>query len=133
MATAPSAPEGVERFPVRDAARGDVIEELPIDDAEAVATVVARARAVQPAWAALSVAERARYVKRARRRLVRDRRAILDLLERETGKARFDVVGELMGACLDIGYLARRAPKFLQPRRVSARPLMGKRAHVVYK
>jgi acyl-CoA reductase-like NAD-dependent aldehyde dehydrogenase len=133
MATAPSAPEAFARFAVHDPARGDVIEELPVDDADAVATAVARARAAQPAWAALPVAERARIVKRARREMVRDRRAILDLLDRETGKACFDTVGELMGACLDIGYLARRAAGFLQPRRVSARPLFGKRAQIVYK
>jgi acyl-CoA reductase-like NAD-dependent aldehyde dehydrogenase len=133
MATAPSAPEGFARFPILDAARGDVIAELPVDDADAVAATVARARAAQPGWAALPVSERARLMKRARREMVRDRRAILDLLERETGKARFDVVGELMGACLDLGYLARRAAKFLQPRKVSARPLFGKRAQIVYK
>ena len=55
-------------------------------------------------------------------------REILDRLERETGKARFDVVGELMGVCLDLGYLARRAPRWLAPEQVSTRPLFGKRA-----
>jgi acyl-CoA reductase-like NAD-dependent aldehyde dehydrogenase len=118
---------------VADKARGGVVGELRIDDAPAVAAAVARARAAQPAWAAQPVAERASALRRARRELVRDRHAILDLLDRETGKARFDTVGELMGACLEIGYLARRAPRFLRSRRVSARPLLGKRARVVYK
>ena len=40
---------------VRDPARGTVVDELPIDDAGAVAAAVSRARAAQPAWAALSV------------------------------------------------------------------------------
>ena len=117
MATAPSAPEGFARFSVRDAARGDVIDELPIDDADAVAAAVARARAAQPAWAALPVA-RARAARSSARgaRWCAIAPQILDLLERETGKARFDVVGELMGVCLDIGYLARRAPRWLAPR-----------------
>src|SRR5262245_17542158 len=117
---------------VLDKARGDTIAELPIDDAEAVAAACARARSAQPAWAALSVRERARLLRRARREVVRDRSAILELLDRETGKARFDTVGELMGTCLELGYLARRAAHFLAPRRVSARPLFGKKGLVVY-
>ena len=42
-------------LPVHDPARGEVIDELPIDDAAAVEAVVARARAAQPAWAAMPV------------------------------------------------------------------------------
>jgi acyl-CoA reductase-like NAD-dependent aldehyde dehydrogenase len=118
---------------VRDKARGDVLAELPIDDARAVAAAVERARAAQPAWGALAVRERARLLRRARRELVRDRAAVLDLLDRETGKARWDTVGELMGLCLEVGYLFRRAHRMLRPRRVSARPLFGKRALVAYK
>ncbi len=118
---------------VLDKARGGLIEELPIDDAAAVETAVARARAAQRAWGALSVRERGRLLKRARRAMVRERAAILNSLDRETGKPRFDTVGEMMGICFDIGYLARRAPRFLAPRKVSARPLFGKRARVSYK
>jgi acyl-CoA reductase-like NAD-dependent aldehyde dehydrogenase len=126
--TAPSA-----TLAVRDPARGDVIETLPVDDAAAVAAAVACARAAQPAWAALPARERARRLRRARRELVRARAEILDLLERETGKARWEVVGELMGACLEIGYLTRRAPRWLAPHKASARPLLGKRARVHYR
>jgi hypothetical protein len=48
--------------------------------------------------------------------MVRVRPRVIDLLERETGKARFDVAGELMGVCMDIGHLARRAPRWLRTR-----------------
>src|SRR5262249_26685851 len=118
--------------PLPDTARGDTIAEAPTDQAARVAAACARARSAQPAWAALSVRERARLLRRARREVVRDRSAILELLDRETGKARFDTVGELMGTCLELGYLARRAARFLAPRRVSARPLYGKKGLVVY-
>jgi len=118
---------------VRDPARGTVLAELRVDDAAAVAVAVDRARAAQPAWESLGVRGRARLVRRARREVVRDRSAVLEHLERETGKARFDVVGELMGACMDVGYLARRAPRWLRTQRVSTRPLFGKRGLVVYK
>jgi acyl-CoA reductase-like NAD-dependent aldehyde dehydrogenase len=118
---------------VHDPARGSLVEELAIDDAEAVAVAVERARAAQVAWGALPVRERGRMLRRARRELVRARSEIFDRLERETGKARFDVVGELMGVCLDLGGLVRRAPRWLATERVSSRPLLGKRALVTYR
>lgn len=118
---------------VQDKVNGEVLEVLEIHDADAVAAAVARAREAQPAWAALGARERGRLLKRARRSLVRQRREILRLLERETGKARFDVVGELMNVCLDIGYYARRAPRWLRSQRVSTRPLFGKRGRIHYK
>jgi len=125
--------ESAPTLVVRDPARGTVIDALPVDDAAAVAAAVARARAAQPAWGALPVRERGRRLKRARREMVRARADILDRLERETGKARFDVVGELMGSCLDIGYLARRAPQWLQTQSVPTRPLFGKQGLIVFK
>jgi len=121
------------RLTVRDPARGTSIEELPIDDDAAVAAAVERARAAQPAWGALAIRRRAQLLKRARREMVRARAEILDRLERETGKARFDVAGELMGTCMDLGYLARRARRWLAPQRVSTRPLFGKRGLVAFK
>jgi len=125
--------EREERLVVRDPARGTVVEELAIDDVSAVVAAVHRARAAQVAWGARPVRERAKLLRRARRELVRDREAILERLERETGKARVDVVGELMGACIESGYLMRRAARWLRPLRVATRPLLGKRGRVVFK
>jgi acyl-CoA reductase-like NAD-dependent aldehyde dehydrogenase len=130
-ATSISTP--AQRIAVRDPARGAVIEELTVDDAATVAAAVGRARAAQSAWGSLPVRERARQLKLARREMVRERAAILELLDRETGKPRWDTVGELFSVCLEIGYLARRADRFLRPRRVSTRPLYGKRGRIVYR
>lgn len=125
--------EGRTTIEVRDPARGVVIEEFAVANAAAVAETVARARAAQAAWGALPVRKRVRQMRSARREMVRDRGEILRLLDAETGKARFDTVGELMGACIEIGYLARRARRFLATRRVRSFPLIGKRALVAYK
>src|SRR5262245_16358356 len=113
----------METLAVQDKATGELIAELAIDSEDSVAAAGERARAAQPAWAARGARERGRLLKRARRSLVAHRSEILNLLERETGKARFDVVGELMNVCLDIGYYTRRAPKWLKPHAVSTRPL----------
>lgn len=118
---------------VHDKASGELIDDLPVDDEESVGAAVERARQAQPGWAALGAHERGRILKRARRRLVAARSEILRLLERETGKARWDVVGELFNVCLDIGYYSRRAPKWLRAQRVSTRPLVGKRGRIHYK
>src|SRR5262249_18277703 len=118
---------------VREPARGTVIDALPIDDATAVAAAVARGRAAQDAWGTLPVRDRARMIRRARREMGGVRGEVIGLLERETGKQRLDVAGELMGICMDIGHLAKRAPKWLRSTRVSTRPLFGKRGYVVYK
>ena len=58
---------------VRDPARGGVVAELPVDDADGVAAAVARARAAQPAWGALPARDRGRALRRARREMVRAR------------------------------------------------------------
>jgi acyl-CoA reductase-like NAD-dependent aldehyde dehydrogenase len=122
-----------DRLDVHDRSTGAVIESLAVDDAAAVQAAVTRARAAQQGWDGLGARGRARLLRRARRELVRDRAAVLERLERETGKARMDVVGELMGVCLDLGGLARRAPRWLRRERVSTRPLFGKRGYVVYR
>jgi len=122
-----------ERLVVRDPARGTVVEVLAIDDATAVAAAVDRGRVAQVAWGARPVRERAKLLRRARRELVRDRGAILERLERETGKARVDVVGELLSVCIESGHLVRRAAGWLRPLRVGTRPLFGKRGRVVFK
>ncbi|MBK7977908.1 MAG: aldehyde dehydrogenase family protein [Deltaproteobacteria bacterium] len=118
---------------VRDAARGSVFRELPTDDPTAVAEAAARARAAQPAWAALSVKERLGVLAAARRELVRGRAAVLDALAAETGKPRVDVVGELLGICLELRALSKKAARWLSRERVSARPFVGKRGYVLYK
>ena len=122
-----------EHLVVTEPATGATITDLEIDGPARVAAAVDRARHAQVEWAARPVRDRAALLKRARRELARNRATILDLLERETGKARFDVVGELMGVCLELGYVCRHAPAWLKPRHVNTRPLMGKRGRIVYK
>jgi acyl-CoA reductase-like NAD-dependent aldehyde dehydrogenase len=92
-----------------------------------------RARPRSPSWAALPVRERGRLVKRARKAMVRVRARVIDLLERETGKARFDVVGELMGVVHGHRHLARRAPRWLRTRAREHASALREARLVVYK
>jgi succinate-semialdehyde dehydrogenase/glutarate-semialdehyde dehydrogenase len=121
------------RLIVCDPARGEAIAELAIDAPEQVAAATAAARLAQRSWSQRTPRERARLLKRARKRLVRGRSEIFELLERETGKTRTDVLGELFGLCMELGHVARRAPRWLRPTRVSAMPMIGKKARVHYR
>ncbi len=120
-------------LPVFNKSSGSIIESLPIDNVEAVQHAAEKAKAAQLAWAAIGVRERAKRLKRARREIVLSRTKIMDALAAETGKAPFDVVGEIFSVCQDIGLLAKKAPGWLKSQRVSTKPLFGKRGKIVYK
>jgi acyl-CoA reductase-like NAD-dependent aldehyde dehydrogenase len=80
---------------VRAPHSGEVIGEVPELDAIQVAGLVARARAAQPAWAALGVDGRAEVVERYRRLLWRRRAEVLSRLQAESGKAYEDALNDL--------------------------------------
>jgi betaine-aldehyde dehydrogenase len=83
---AAAAPEGTERLRVINPASGALLAELATDGAREVDAAVARARAAQEKWAALTGAERGRILQRAAR-LLRERNDELAELEtRNTGK-----------------------------------------------
>ena len=118
---------------VRDPARGTTVGSVARQTREDVEAAVARARAAQPAWAALPVRERSRLLKSARKRFVGARAEIIDLLARETGKTRFDATGEAMAVCLDVRAVCRYAARALAPRTVSRGFPFGKRRLVLHK
>lgn len=96
---------------------GSVVGEVPACTADDVALAVRRARAAQPAWAALPVARRAAVV-RSFADLVLDREVeILDLVQMETGKNRLSAFEELADVALTAAYYARTARTHLRPRR----------------
>jgi acyl-CoA reductase-like NAD-dependent aldehyde dehydrogenase len=117
---------------VLDKRTAQLVASLPIDNEDAVATAADRARAAQPAWAALAVKERIRLLKLARKELLRDKDKIRDALTQETGKVAFDVIGEIFSVCQDIGHFSKRAHKWLQPRKVGTFPLVGKKGLIIY-
>jgi acyl-CoA reductase-like NAD-dependent aldehyde dehydrogenase len=73
-------------FEVRSPLDGSRLAEVPVYDARAVAEAVARARAAQPAWAALGARARARRMEALAGVLRRRSDEIAQLVRRETGK-----------------------------------------------
>src|SRR5437879_13679008 len=59
---------------------------LPISTDDEIQIALTRARAAQPAWAALSFKERAKYILRAKDVLLERQDELCELLAREAGK-----------------------------------------------
>jgi acyl-CoA reductase-like NAD-dependent aldehyde dehydrogenase len=119
-----------EGIAVRDPATGATIDVVPCHSPAEVEAAAQRARAAQPAWAALSVRRRQQALRRARAAFVRERREIVELLARETGKTSTDCVGEAIAVCLDIGAACRYAPAALRTRRAGRRLPLGKKRYI---
>ena len=71
---------------IHNPSTGAVIDAIPADDAVSVAAKAAAARAAQPAWAALPMAERLACITRFRAGVVTQLEALAATMTRETGK-----------------------------------------------
>lgn len=100
---------------------GQPIAMLPTATEADIDVIAARGRAVQPAWAAVPVRERAAILLRMHDLVVAQRDDALDLVQLETGKARKDALEELLDVLLTLRHYARCAPRLLRARR--ARPV----------
>ncbi len=96
---------------------GQPLATLPVSSPDDVAAAYERAREAQRQWARLGPAERARPFLRLHDLILQRQREILDILQLETGKARwvaFEEVIDVAGCSL---YYARHAAEMLRPRR----------------
>jgi acyl-CoA reductase-like NAD-dependent aldehyde dehydrogenase len=118
--------------PVPAPGRGGLLGVVPDLSESEVDALVARARAAQPAWAALGVGERARILGRLRRLLVRRRRQVVDLLQDEGGKPYEDAHTDLLLVLVWLEHWCRVAPGLLADERIdSASPFAFGRRNVV--
>lgn len=81
-----------------DPGTGEVIDEVPVADAEALAAAVTRARSAQGAWADLGPAERARRLLPAGERILEYHRSLAELVTREMGKPLAESLSEVTAA-----------------------------------
>ncbi len=119
-----------------DPATGEEIGRVPLLKPESVAAAVARARAAQPAWANLSIKERARIVLKAREIMLAEMDEIATLVSRETGKPAAEALSMEVVPTLDaMHYFAREAGTLLQPQKIDIGQygLMGRSSRIVYK
>jgi acyl-CoA reductase-like NAD-dependent aldehyde dehydrogenase len=102
-----------------DPASGKVLRELPCATTEEVNAAVARARAVQPGWAATPLEQRLRILHNFRRKLYDAADEVAALISQETGKPRVEALLTEVVVVLDaVGFYQREVPKLLRPERV---------------
>jgi acyl-CoA reductase-like NAD-dependent aldehyde dehydrogenase len=117
-------------FEVRSPLDGSRLADVPIYDAPAVAEAVARARAAQPAWAALGARARARRMEALAGVLRRRSDEIAQVVRKETGKPFGEALTEVAVSADLIRFYAQVAPDHLGPRRVGTGWMPWKKAWV---
>ena len=121
---------------VENPATGEIAGSVPRMLPEDVAPMVARARAIQPAWWALGYEGRAAVLERAQRWTLDNADRLIETIVSETGKTRDDAqLAEIGYAAGAFKFWAKNAEKFLRERRVrtSSPTLIGKKALVRYR
>jgi acyl-CoA reductase-like NAD-dependent aldehyde dehydrogenase len=118
-----------------DPATGAVLGSVPRTDPARVAGVVAEVAKVQPLWALLRVADRARYMRRVAQAIIDEFDELVELIGREQGRPRAEVATlELLGAIDALIWIADEGARVLQGGRVPIhRSLaLAKRARIAY-
>lgn len=128
--------DGTRRLRLRSPMTLETIGEIDCTSREDVRAAVDRARAAQPAWAALTFDERAAYMFRMVELLIEKRDVIVDTVIRETGKPRAEALSmEVYASCDSLVFYAKRAKKFLKREKRKLHGVLGllKKAVIVYK
>ncbi|MFI8358581.1 succinic semialdehyde dehydrogenase [Streptomyces sp. NPDC085612] len=95
---------------------GDRLAELPEATPADVAEAFERARAAQPAWAAVPVRKRAAVLLRFHDLVLARQAEILDLIQLETGKARLHAHEEVQAVAVSARHYGRKAASYLRPK-----------------
>jgi len=114
-------------------ATGEALGTVEVDDPEAVADVVERARAAQIGWAETDFATRRRVLRRITNHLLEHCDELCDLLVADSGKTRENaLMGEIWPVCEKLRWTAANGSKHLSPERVSPGLLVHKRARLEF-
>ena len=118
QAAAPPA-EAAREIVSYDPATGEEVGRVPLRSAEEVAAAVARARAAQKGWGALSFRRRAEVVMRARALVLEGMDEVAALVSRESGKPDAEALAMEVVPTLDLmQFFARRAERMLRPEKI---------------
>jgi succinate-semialdehyde dehydrogenase/glutarate-semialdehyde dehydrogenase len=112
------------------------IGEIEVQTAADVGAALERARKAQPAWAALRVAERARFVQRALGFFVAKLDRIVEIVMRESGKPATEALMiDVFAACDAMTYWSKHAARILRPERKSLHGMLRfmKKLEIVYR
>lgn len=119
---------------VRSPMTGKIVYSVPQADEESIQLVMQRSQQAATEVAAMSVLERVRQVERLKFWIVENSEFLLDSIQAETGKSRFDAfASEVFSVCDVIDVFMKLAPKVLKDRKVKTPIfLMGKKSRISY-
>ncbi|HVF49607.1 MAG TPA: aldehyde dehydrogenase family protein [Pyrinomonadaceae bacterium] len=120
----------------RDPATGEEVGRAALASAEDVRRAVARARAAQGAWRALSFRERGRVVMRAREIVLAEIDGLARLISRESGKPVAEAISMELTPTLDLmQFFARRTARLLKDERIDIGlyRLLGRTSRITYR
>jgi succinate-semialdehyde dehydrogenase / glutarate-semialdehyde dehydrogenase len=108
-----AARPGAERHAAIAPFTGDLLPPVPQSSTADVREAAARARAAQPAWAALPLRERIRPVLRLAELVLKEKDRLVDVVQWETGKSRVHASIELLGLPAVTAHYASNAAGYL--------------------
>jgi succinate-semialdehyde dehydrogenase/glutarate-semialdehyde dehydrogenase len=117
-------------------ATGEELGRTPLCSPAEVELAVKRARAAQPAWAALPFRDRARVILKTRELMLKEREEVAKLVARETGKPATEAMSMEVVTTLDaMHYFAHASENLLRPRKIDIGQYgkMGRSSRIVYK
>jgi len=124
LASQVEAADTASRVEVINAMTGQSLGDVARCTADDVAAAAQRARAIQPAWAARPIRDRAAVLLRFHDLVLQHQDEVLDLIQLENGKARRHAFEEVLDVCLTARYYANTAAEYLGPKRRQGVQLM---------
>ncbi len=106
---------------------------MPVDDAAAVRTAVARARQAQRGWSETSFEQRRRVLRRVLDHVLEHIDELTEVVVRDAGKTRENaLMGEIWTVCEKLRWTIANGEKHLRPQRVSSGLFVHKRARLEF-
>ena len=99
-----------------------LIKEIPVDDDAVIAQKVKQARAAQPVWAALPLAERIEPIKTFKKLLLEQADSLAAILTAETGKPITQAKNEILAVPQRIDFFIENVAQVLTPQRLHQEP-----------
>jgi acyl-CoA reductase-like NAD-dependent aldehyde dehydrogenase len=125
---------GPRRMRIQSPVTREPIGEIDVAAAPDVRAAIARARAAQPAWGALSFDDRARFMRKALKILLRRQEEFMDVIIRETGRSRVEtIMMEMFAGCDSLAYYAKHAKRVLSDKKVPLHLLRTKKMIMTYR
>ena len=104
---------------VENPATGELITTIPVQGADELAAMAARAREAQPQWEAIGFEGRGRIMRRAQKWMFDNAQRVLETVVSETGKTYEDAqLADFGYTASALGFWAKEGPKYLADERV---------------